>query len=280
MVISAVFFASMGACLKYALAEIPVYQAVFFRTIVSSLLIGLVIVRRGLPILGQNRRALLFRSLAGFAAMSCGFYALAHIPFADAAVLHQTSPFFVALFAMLFLKEKVGGRLVLYMVIALTGVILILKPGWSVFNVYGVIAVLGGAAAGLAYVTVRHLHQTESSWVIAFHFASISSLLALPLMTLNFVPPTPFQWLALLGAGVFGTGGQIFMTVSYRYEEAARLAPFSYVGVAMSFIYGLMFWRETPDIYKFIGMVLIVAAGIHIARLNLKDRKAVALGED
>ena len=280
MLIASLFFASMAACLKYALVDIPLYQAVFFRCSISSFLIGLVIFRKRLPYMGQNRKALIMRSLFGFMGMSCGFYALAHIPFADAAVLHQTSPLFVAIFGFFFLKERVGLRLMAYIALALFGVILVMQPQWHVFNVPGLVAVLGGAFAGLAYVTLRHLHQSDSSWVIAFHFASIASLISLPLMVIDFVLPTPHQWLALIAAGVFGTGGQVFLTVSYRYEEAARLAPFSYAGVAMAVIYGIIFWGEVPNFYTFLGMILIVIAGMAIAQMNLNGRRPVALGED
>jgi len=280
MISAALCFASMGACLKYVLSAIPIFQAVFFRTIVSSLLLGLIILRKRLPYLGNNRRALLLRSLSGFLAMTCVFYALAHIPLADAAVLHQTAPLFVALFGFVLLKEQVRLALLGWVGLALLGVVLVLQPRGAMITIYGLVAVLGGAFAGLAYVFVRRLHQSESSWIIAFHFASVTSLLALPLMIWDFVLPTPLQWWALLGAGLFGTGGQILMTVSYRYDEAARLAPFSYAGAAFSFIYGMMFWGELPNIYKFIGMALIVLAGTAMAHANLKGRRVVALGDE
>lgn len=70
------------------------------------------------------------------------------------------------------------------------------------------------------------------------------------------------------------------MTVAYRYEEAARLAPFSYLGLAAAFIYGIIFWSELPDMYGFIGIGMIAIAGMAIARMNLSGRKVVALGED
>jgi drug/metabolite transporter (DMT)-like permease len=276
MLIATVFFASMGACLKYALVAIPLYQAVFFRASISSLILGLVILGKRLPYLGKNRKVLLMRSLAGFVAMSCGFAALAHIPFADATVLHQTSPLFVALFGILFLRERVALSLVLLIGVALVGVTLVLAPEWQMANLYGLLAVAGGAFAGLAYVFVRRLHQTDSFWIIAFHFASVTSLLSLPLMIWGFVLPTPGQWAALIGAGLLGTGGQIFMTLSYRYDEAARLAPFTYLSVLIAFIYGMMFWGEVPNLQRFIGMIFVAGAGMAIARLNLSAKRTVS----
>ena len=118
MLVAAAFFATMGACLKYALEIIPVYQTIFFRSIVSTLVIGSVVYFRRLPSLGKNRKFLLARSLCGFVAMSCGFYALSKIPLADAAVLHHTSPLFVALLSVIFLGEKMTVQVVVLLFLA------------------------------------------------------------------------------------------------------------------------------------------------------------------
>ena len=256
MLTGAMFFAAMGACLKYAMETIPVFQAVFFRSIVSSLILGTVVIKKGLPRLGRNRKFLLLRSVVGFMAMVCSFYALSKIPLADAAVLHHTSPLFVALFSTIFLGERVTTKLILLLGVALVGVTFVYQPGGASLSYPGLVALLAGALAGLAYVTVRHLHQTESSWVIAFHMATITALLSLPFMVFDFVAPGPSQWVTLLAAGLFGTGGQIFMTKAYRYEQASRVAPFSYASVLLSVLFGILFWGEIPDHYALVGMGL------------------------
>lgn len=275
MLIGAAFFAAMGACLKYAMETIPVFQAVFFRSIVSTLILGAVVIRKGLPRFGKNRKFLLIRSIVGFVAMVCSFYALSKIPLADAAVLHHTSPLFVALFSTMFLGEKVTGRLVFMLGVALVGIVFVYQPGGQSLSHPGLIALLAGALAGLAYVTVRHLHQTESSWIIAFHMATITALLSLPVMIFDFAAPGPGEWTALLAAGLFGTGGQIFMTKAYRYEQASHVAPFSYASVILSVVFGALFWGEIPNAYALGGMAMIIASGVAIARLRFPERKTI-----
>lgn len=275
MMVAALFFASMGACLKYVLDTVPLYQAIFFRSIVSSLIIGLVIFSKGLPYLGVNRKFLFARSITGFVAMSCGFFSLSKIPLADASVLHHSSPLFVALLGALFLREPVTKLLVFLIAICLTGVVLVLQPQWDVFNYYGLMALLSAMFGALAYVFVRHLHQTESSWVIAFHFTTLAALLSLPLMVFHFVAPDLVQWLALLSVGVLGTGGQLFMTAAYRYDWASRLAPFSYLSVILAFGYGMLFWGEVPNRYTLLGMSLLMSGGIAIARHRYPGRKTL-----
>lgn len=128
MLTGTLFFASMGACLKFALEEIPVFESVFFRSIVSALILGTVVFMKGLPRLGKNRKFLLARGVIGFVAMCCAFYALSKIPIADASVLHHTSPLFVVIFSALFLGERVTARLVAILMVSVVGVVLVYQP--------------------------------------------------------------------------------------------------------------------------------------------------------
>ncbi len=280
IMVAAIFFATMGACLKFALQGIPLYETIFFRAAMSSLIIGGVMRVKGVGYWGSNRKYLLARSLAGFIAMSCIFYSLTYLPLADAAVLQQTAPLFVALLSIWFLGEHVTPQLLMYLLLGLFGVVLVLQPEGKMLNVYGLIALLGAFFSGLAYVFVRRLHQTDNSWVIAFHFASITAVLAFPVAVWQFVWPSPSQWLALVGAGLLGTGGQIFMTTAYRYEEASKLAPFSYIAIFLAFIYGIIFWSEIPDKYMVFGAILIILSGLGAVRFNWKQRQASLLADE
>jgi drug/metabolite transporter (DMT)-like permease len=280
MIIASCFFATMGACLKFVLAFIPLYEGIFFRCLVTALVLGVVIKRKGLPMLGVNGKIMLARSVSGFIAMSCGFYALTLIPLADATVLHHTAPLFVAFFSTLFLGEQLGFRLLLLMLGALVGVVMVLQPSFDYINIGALLGVLNGAFAGLAYTFVRKLRQSDSPWVIAFHFSSLSLLLSCPLMLLNFQIPTLWQGLALIGAGLLGTGGQVFMTAAYGYDLASKLAPFSYFSLVLSLFYGFVFWNEIPNTLSIAGMILVVLFGIAIGRLKFHGPKPVALGEE
>ena len=275
MLAGATCFGAMGAFLKYALVHVPVFEAMFFRAIVSVLILGTVVFVKGLPKLGRNRRFLIIRSVVGWSAMLCAFYALSKIPLADAAVLHHTSPLFVALFGALFLGERLSKRLFVIMAIALVGVLLVYQPGARSLSYAGLISLLSGALAALAYVTVRHLHQTDSTWVIAFHMATTTALLSLPFMVFDFVVPTYGEWLALFAAGLCGTGGQIFLTQAYAYDQAARIAPFSYAAVLWAAFFGIVIWDEVPNRFAVVGMLLIIACGVAIARLRFPAERTL-----
>ena len=271
MLLSALYFAVMGAFIKALGHDIPLFEITFFRAGVSALILGAVMLGRGIPLKGKNQGLLLIRALSGFAAMTLNFYALAQIPLGDAALLNQSSPIFVVLLSWFFLDEKLSGLLVLVVLLSFFGILLVLRPSGNVFNVAG-LAGLGGAifAAG-AYVAIRQLHQTDSFWTMAFYFMVVAALLSLPPMLRTWVTPNFKQFLLLIGSGLFGSLGQLFMTYAYKNDSASWVAPFSYAGVLFSFAFGIYFFGDSLDFTGAAGAFLTILGGI--ALLFFKSRR-------
>ncbi|HKY61871.1 MAG TPA: DMT family transporter [bacterium] len=271
MLLSALFFAVMGAFIKALGRDIPLFEITFFRAGVSALILGGVMLVRGIPLRGKNQRLLLIRALAGFAAMTLNFYALAQIPLGDAALLNQSSPIFVVLLSWYFLDERIPSLLMLLVLLSFVGILLVLRPSGNLFNAAG-LAGLGGAvfAAG-AYVAIRQLHQTDSFWTMAFYFMVVAALLSLPPMLHTWVMPNPGQTLLLIGSGLFGSLGQLFMTYAYKNDSASWVAPFSYAGVLFSFLFGIWFFGDSLDWVGGMGAGLTVLGGI--ALLFFKSRR-------
>lgn len=268
MLIATLSFSTMGALLKAALQDLPVITGVFFRSLVSAVLLGLLVGVKGVSFTGQRRWLLASRSVLGFMAMCSGFFALSKIPLSDATVLHHTSPLWVAFFSILFLGERVTGRLAVLLGASFAGVLLIIRPSFDMWNVPGLLGAVGGALAGLAYVHVRELHRTEHTWTIAFHFTSFSTVASLPLLLWLGRWPDGQELFLLLGAGLMGTFGQLFMTGAYRYDHASRLAPYTYFSVVLALIYGFFFFAEVPPLPSWIGLIIVSVCGVCIYRLK------------
>jgi drug/metabolite transporter (DMT)-like permease len=270
MLISAFFFAVMGACIKALGREIPLFEITFFRAGVSAVLLGAVMLNRGIPLKGKNQGLLLIRALSGFTAMSLNFYALAQIPLGDAALLNHSSPIFVVLLSWFFLDEKLSGLLVLLVLLSFVGILLVLRPSGNVFNLAGMAGLGGAVFAAGAYVAIRQLHQTDSFWTMAFYFMVAAALLSLPPMLATWVTPNWKQTLLLVGSGLFGSLGQLFMTYAYKNDSASWVAPFSYAGVLFSFVLGMIFFGDSLDLTGTLGAILTMLGGV--ALLFFKSR--------
>lgn len=108
MLLSALAFGAMTACVKWTSVRIPVAEIVFARALVSLVLSWLLLRRGGGSLLGRRRWLLLLRGLFGFAGLHCVFFAVSRLPLAEATVLQYLHPVFTAVLAALVLREAPG----------------------------------------------------------------------------------------------------------------------------------------------------------------------------
>jgi drug/metabolite transporter (DMT)-like permease len=277
ILLASVLFPTMGACLKYAMAEVHFAQAVFFRSFITVLIFVPVLKIKRISFFGSNTKGLILRGVFGTLSMACAFYALSHIPIGDAAVLHHTSPIFVAILSTFFLGERGGWPLGALILGALAGAILVIQPELNFFNFAGLIGLISAAFAAAAYTTIKYLHSTENSWRIALWFTLIASLGSLPFTIYYFEMPTLFTGLALVGAGLFGTVAQILMTMAYKWDEASRLSSLTYGGLIVSFAYGALFWGEIPNTISLIGAFVIVLCCLGVSQIKFRKKDDVPM---
>jgi drug/metabolite transporter (DMT)-like permease len=267
MVLSGLSFAMMGATVKFS-AGSGLPAQVFFRNLVTlAITTGFAIRMRENPLsCTPNWPRLLLRSVSGLGGVALYFVALSRLNLADASLLNKTSPFFVTLFATLLLKEKLNRGLVPALIMAFVGALLIIKPRFDLSALPAVAGFLSGMCAGLAYTLVRSLKGRESPNRIIFVFSLVSTVAAAPFMAAFPPRPTPDQWLALLGTGIFAAGGQYGLTFAYHHAPAARISIFTYLHVLFSMVLGFLFWQEKPDLASLLGGVLIIAAAVKTHR--------------
>jgi drug/metabolite transporter (DMT)-like permease len=257
-------FSVMSAFVKAASVHIPIFQITFFRAAVSAVIILIATKLKGIRLKGENQKILLVRSLSGFTSMCLNFYALSQINLGDASVLHQTTPFFVILFSVLLLGEKLYRPLLLITLVCFAGISVVLRPSGHLFNYGGMAALTSAVFAAGAYVSIRHLHKTDSFWTMSFYFMATAAVLSAPPMVTNWVNPTGREWLLLVGTGLTGTLGQLWMTYSYKHEHASFVAPFAYAGVLFSFLWGVWFFNEVPTVLTLLGAGLTAGGAIGI----------------
>ena len=263
MVLSGLSFAFMGAMVKFS-GDTPLAAKVFFRNLVTLAISSAVALRMGENPLAPtvHWRGLLLRSLAGLTGVFLYFLAIGNMNLADASLLNKTSPFFVTLLAAFFLKEKLNRAVVPALLLAFLGALFIIKPSFDVSALPALAGLGSGFFAGLAYTAVRFLKGRVSPNRIVFAFCFVSTLATAPLLFLQPVQPTPGQWLALLGTGVFASGGQYGLTFAYHHARASRISVFTYLHVLFALVLGFIFWGEQPDLASICGGLLIVGAAV------------------
>ncbi|HIP30302.1 MAG TPA: EamA family transporter, partial [Sulfurospirillum arcachonense] len=159
MLFASFCFAFMGAFAKELSTSMPSLEVVFFRNIVGTVLIAVAFLKIPVKQVGGKPFLLFFRGLMGFMALVAFFYNIAHISLADAMTFSRTSPMFTALLAFWFLKEKIGTREILALIVGFIGIIFIMKPDGLQLELTDILGLLSGVGAALAYTSVKELKK-------------------------------------------------------------------------------------------------------------------------
>ena len=270
MILSAFGFSLMAVCVKLASGQgIPVLEIVAARALVSLVLSYVGVRRKGISLLGHKKHLLLSRGTVGALALICVYYAITHLPLAEATVLQYLHPMFTAVLALIFLKERIQVSTMLCVVFSFIGLFLVARPeilfgvNENSFSLLAIIAaVLGAFGSAVAYVLVRKLNETEDASVIIFYFPMVALPISLCLLGDGFIMPTGWTWLTLLFVGVFTQMGQIGLTKAMMTETASKATAFSYLQVVFSVLLGWFIFGEIPDVWVILGGGLILFGAI------------------
>lgn len=247
--------------------EISSFQKSFFRNAIALVIASAVFFRgrgaeRSLPSDAKSWGMLLGRSAFGLVGIFANFYALSKIPIGEAMTLNKTAPFFTVFFSWLLMGEKASRRQMLYLVLAFTGALLVMKPGFRGEATFAsVCALTGGLGAGLAYVCVHALgrRKVDGAFIVLF-FSAFSCLGSLPFVVFGYSPMTLTQVAILLGAGAGAAIGQFGVTAAYRYAEPRSIALYDYTNVVFTAMLGFAFFSQVPDFASVAGFLVILLA--------------------
>lgn len=266
MIVASLLFALMGVCVKLGAEQFSTSELVLFRGLVATLLLAGWVIWRGASLRTKHWWVHLRRSGAGFVALVAYYFAISRIPLATAATLSYTSPLFLALLLAFRKKESHHRHTYLALAAGFLGVILLLQPTLAPDQwLGGVMGLLAGMASSVAFLNVRRLGELgEPEWRTVFYFSLFSTLACLPwvLADADFHKiDTRGAWL-ILGIGGFGAAAQVCMTIAYARGRTLATAILVYTTVVFASLFGILLWRETLPLLAWMGIGLIIAAGI------------------
>ncbi len=271
MLISAFGFALMGVFLK-ASGDLPVIQKMIFRSYIIAIASFISLKSMKIKIsTNNNHKLLIIRSTFGTLGMMCYYYAIDKLVLSDATILGKMSTFFLLIFSYVFLKEKLKKEQFLYILISFLGVILVVKPVFSIEIIPYLIAILGSVLAGAAYTVVRILGSKVNPMVTVFYFASFGAIVLTPIAFFTFEKMTIIQVIFLILAGLSATMGQFGLSFAYKFASAKEISIYNYTGVIFSAIFSIIFFNQVPNLISIIGYLIIFATAYMMYRFNKKE---------
>ena len=265
MVVSMVCFAANDAFIKSLGGVLPTFQTLAVRGGLVVLLLSVLVMYSGWSAheLGyRDRMILALRALSEVGAAFFIVTALFNMELANMTAILQLLPLTIPLAAFLFLGEPLGWRRISAIAIGFVGMLLIVKPGSEVFNIYSLVCLAAVVCVTVRDLTARSLGAKLSSQEMSL-FAAFGVFVAASLATVfePWVPITLAAWGTLLGASVAIFFGYMASVMAIRTGDVSFTAQFRYVGLIAALILGYVFFAEWPDTFALIGAGVIVGTG-------------------
>lgn len=245
--------------------KIPTHELILARSLVSFAISYVLLRRKGISILGNNRKWLLVRGTAGMFALTLFFMTISHLPLAIASTIQYLAPVFTVIFSMILLKEKVIKMQWFFIIIALFGVglislnnIILKNEAFKIDYFWLGLGIISSVFSGIAYTGIRKLRETDDTLNIVIYFPMIS----IPIMTIwclfDFVLPQGIEWLYLLIIGIFTQIAQVLLTKALHEGDTATITPFQYLGSIYAFVIGYLIFNEQISWIVFLGIFFIL----------------------
>ena len=216
----------------------------------------------------KSRNILFCRVSIGLIGICLWFSALQNAEFGQVTALTQSSALFVALFAPIFLSEKIGAWRVSAIISGLIGIILITNPFDGALTVGVYLALGSGLNGAILSIILRKLGNTDEPVSVAIWHNSIGAIvfgISLLLVTPE-LPIFNFNLLfVLITIGVAGSFLQLTFTYAFKFGEAVVLAPIRYLSVPGAIVAGLIIWSEVPSNLEILGSCITVMSCVVIA---------------
>jgi drug/metabolite transporter (DMT)-like permease len=207
------------------------------------------------------------------------------------------SPLLMTILSVVVLGEKVGPRRWAAVGLGLLGVVIMFRPGEGLFQPAAILVLISALSYAAVNMMTRHMRATESAFALNFYvqcgfiivctgmglavgdgrFAG-SDDASLAFLLRGWVWPATEDWPAFIACALSVSIGGLMIGQAYRLGEAALVASFEYVALPLAVIWGLVVFGTLPDVWGWVGIALIMAAGLYtLWRETRRDRACTAV---
>ena len=267
MSVNMLAFVVNDAFMKFLFIDISIYQAIFLRGVITIPMLALMAVYRNQITFSVNKSdwKYIWLRVAGEVGAAVFFLsALAQIPLANVTAILQAVPLTVTMAAALFLRETVGWRRWLAIIIGFLGVTIIVRPGVDGFSVYSLYAIAAVFCVTLRDIATRKLSKdVPTSLVAMITGVAITLYGAIMLPSVAWIPLTATHWFLLTLAAIAIVFGYVFSVLAMRTGETSFIAPFRYTAMIWAIGLGIILFNDWPDNLTLLGTTIVIATGIY-----------------
>ena len=258
----------MDAAVKWLVSDYSIQQINFIRSIVAMVvLLPQVYIDGGLSAFKtSNKKIHLWRVFLMLVISYSWFYALGKMGLAEIGALVMVSPLFITILTPLFLKENVSKKKWFAVLFGFFGMLVIMRPGFEVFRPISILPASVALGYALLLISNRSNRETETLTSLVYYPLFGIFIFSLFLLPFGWITPSFVDLSIMFFIGFCGGIGHFCLTLAFRYASPPTLAPLEYTGLLWAILLGYLIFRETPDIWTIIGMLLITGAGFSVIK--------------
>ena len=273
MVLAMGSFVINDTIIKVVGSSLPTGEIITIRGFIAMLIIAAICLSQGLlpDVPKIANRHVLLRNIFDLISTVAFVTALMHMQIANLTAVMQAVPLAVALLSMIFLKEQVGPRRMIAIVLGFIGVLMIVKPSVSNFNTFELLALVIVFCVAVRDLLTKRIPARIPTFVVALGnagFVTIGGAMLALMQGVQWPSASQFGLLAL--AACFLASGYMFMVSTLRLGDLSGTAPFRYSIMVFAIASGILVFHEFPDWIATLGMVLIVVTGLYAAHREAK----------
>ena len=288
-------FSVQDLILKLLSGDYPLHQAMVFRSLTAiPFLLALTLWMDGglRGLISPTWPVMLARGLLNFAAYTAYYLALAALPMATTVALYFTAPLIIVVLSVVILHETVSARRWGAVLAGFVGVVIMVRPGGDLFDWAALLPVFCGAAYAGSMIMARTMGTRDSAAAMAFWgnlaFLACATVLSaiygpggygetghasLRFLMRGWVTPTPWDSFLMCSCGFIAAVGLTALTQAYRISQSSVVAPFEFTFAFWGVLWGWLFWGDLPDLWGWVGIGVIVMAGVYVLRAETEPAK-------
>ena len=255
--------------------QITTFQILFFRSVISLIVITLIIVKSKKTSLFSSKRIKLHivRNVFHFVGQYGWFLGLGLLPLAHVFALEFTVPLWTLIIAAAFLKEGITIKKTIAVLFGVAGVLVILKPGIEIIETASLIVLIAAIGYSVSHVTTKSLSNTEDSLTVLFYMCLIQLPIGFLLTINNWMFPDFFQcfWLSVIG--MTALTGHYCITNAMKLAEAGIVVTLDFLRLPLIAIVGVIFYKEAFEVAVILGASLMFFGNL----INLSSSKTKRL---
>ena len=261
-------FSILDAFQKTAVINHSIFQLLFIKYIFTLLLSCSEAKRKNNYKFWQsnNVKLQILRSFFSIIESGCFVLAFRYLSLADVHSVGSLAPVIIVALSALILKENVSPKTWIAIFVGFLGVLIILRPGLSIFDIKSLLPLMAAFFLGLYQVVTRKVSENDSTETSLFYTSLIGFIVMLILAFVYWQPLTLNSYFLFTGIGIFFSMGIYFQIIALSKARASIIQPFHYTLIFWAIILGYLVYDDLPDMPTVAGALIIAASGIYVLR--------------